>query len=45
MNNVGIRLRVSPWDPDGAESWQKVFNVNVFGYAFIEPRGISLISS
>ncbi|KAJ3562501.1 hypothetical protein NP233_g9531 [Leucocoprinus birnbaumii] len=31
MNNVGIRLRTTPWDINGADSWRKVFEVNVLG--------------
>ncbi|KAF5348583.1 hypothetical protein D9756_009677 [Leucocoprinus leucothites] len=31
MNNAGIRLRTAAWDPDGPESWRKVFSVNVLG--------------
>jgi len=40
MNNVGIRLCVSPWDPDGPERWKEVFNVNVLGCVFRPSLGI-----
>lgn len=43
MNNVGIRLCVSPWDPDGPERWKKVFNVNVLGMIHIQHIFIPLM--